>query len=71
MSVMITEITREELQVLIEQAVWKALSQLVQDPDNGLTLRDEVIDRLRASETISDSELISAKDVADDLNLKW
>ena len=71
MSVLITEITREELQVLIEQAVWKALSQLIQDPDNGLTLRDEVVERLKASESISEGELISAKDVVADLNLKW
>lgn len=71
MSVLITEITREELQVLIEQAVWKALSQLIQDPDNGLILRDEVVERLTASESISEGELISAKDVAAGLNLKW
>jgi hypothetical protein len=71
MSVIITEITREELQVLIEQAVWKALSRLVQDPDYGLTLRDEVVERLEASESISEDELISVKDVVADLNLKW
>jgi hypothetical protein len=71
MSVLITEITREELQVLIEQAVWKALSQLIQDPDNGLILRDEVVERLTASESISEGELISAKDVSAGLNLKW
>ncbi len=71
MSVLITEITREELQALIEQAVWKALSQLIQDPDYGLTLRDEVVERLKASESISEAELISAKDVAADLKLKW
>ena len=71
MSKLITEITREELQTLVERAVWKALRQLGQDPDCGLTLRDELVERLRAAESISDNELISAKDVVADINLKW
>ena len=71
MSVVITEITPEELQELIEKAVWKALRQVLNDPDYGLELRDEIIQRLEANDSLTEEDLISAENVAADLNLKW
>jgi Na+-translocating ferredoxin:NAD+ oxidoreductase RnfG subunit len=71
MSTVIKEITPEELQELIEKAVWKALRQVLNDPDYGLELRDEVIQRLEKSSNLTEDDLMSAENVAADLDLKW
>jgi Na+-translocating ferredoxin:NAD+ oxidoreductase RnfG subunit len=71
MSTVIKEITPEELQELIEKAVWKALRQVLNDPDYGLELRDEVIQRLEKSNNLTEDDLMSAENVAADLDLKW
>lgn len=71
MSVITTEMTREELQQLIDQAVWQALQRMFQDPDYGLALRDDVVERLKADESLDEDELLSAEQVASELDLDW
>lgn len=46
----IAEMTVEELRKLIEEIVEQKLGQLLSDPDFGLELREEVVERLRKSQ---------------------
>ena len=45
----IAELTVEELQVLIKQAVHEELQSLLGDPDQGLSLRSDIEAQLRTS----------------------
>ena len=45
----VTDLTIDELKKLIREAVDEKLKEILLDPDNGLELRDEVEQRLKAS----------------------
>jgi len=45
----VTELTTDELKKLIKEAVDEKLREIFFDPDDGLELRDEVKQRLKAS----------------------
>jgi hypothetical protein len=66
-----TELTRKELEELIERAVWSALSRLLEDPDYGLPLQEAVVERLKREQDLDEAELLSASQAALDLGLKW
>jgi len=45
----VTELTTDELKKLIKEAVDEKFREILFDPDDGLELRDEVKQRLKAS----------------------
>jgi len=45
----VADLTIDELKKLIREAVGEQFKEILFDPDNGLELRDEVEQRLRAS----------------------
>lgn len=45
----VTDLTIDELKKLIREAVDEKFKEILLDPDNGLELRDEVEQRLKAS----------------------
>ena len=47
----VKELTVEQLKALIEEAVEEKLQEILGDPDEGLELREEVIQRLKAHQT--------------------
>ncbi len=71
MSTVMVEMTREELQQIIEETVWQTLYQVLRDPDYGLVLHEQVIERLQADESLTEDELIPADQVAEELGLRW
>ena len=67
------ELTLEEFRQIVEQVVEEKLLELLGDPDEGLTLREEVQARLRrtlARERAGERG-IPARDVAERLGLEW
>lgn len=46
MSDRVADMTKEELQILIEESIEKKLLEIIGDPDEGLALREEVKKRL-------------------------
>lgn len=44
----VKELTIEQLKILIDEAVEDKLDEILGDPDQGLELREEVIQRLKA-----------------------
>lgn len=71
MSTVTVEMTREELQQMIEETVWQTLYRVLRDPDYELNLREKVIERLQADESLTEDELIPAEQVAAELGLRW
>jgi hypothetical protein len=57
----VTDLTIEELKKLIREAVDEKFREILFDPDNGLELRDEVEQRLKAS--LASKERIPFKEV--------
>ncbi|MBL7062738.1 MAG: hypothetical protein ISS49_00835 [Anaerolineae bacterium] len=73
MNVRVAELTVNELERIIQEAVEQKLSEMLGDPDEGLELREEIRDRLRRS---LDAERrgakgIPAQEVAAQLGLEW
>ena len=73
MDVRVAELTVNELEQSIQEAVEQKLSEMLGDPDEGLELREEIRDRLRRS---LDAERrgakgIPAQEVAAQLGLEW
>ena len=73
MNVRVAELTVNELERVIQEAVEQKLSEMLGDPDEGLELREEIRDRLRRS---LDAERrgakgIPAQEVAAQLGLEW
>ena len=54
MDQMVSQMTKEELQQIIEASIENKLLELFGDPDEGLTLRDEVRRRLLKSKASVD-----------------
>ena len=69
----VADLTTDELRSIIREAVLETLSDLLEDPDEGLELREEVALRLEASiKALEAGEpTISAEEVARRLDLDW
>ncbi len=68
----VADLTTEELEQLIQYAVKHTILDLLKDPDVGLELRQEIIERLEASfaREQDDEALIPASEVAAELGLE-
>ncbi|MBI2851553.1 MAG: hypothetical protein HYX84_00400 [Chloroflexi bacterium] len=44
----VSELTIEQLKVLIDEAVQDKLDEILGDPDEGLEVREEIIEKLKA-----------------------
>ncbi|MBC7221586.1 hypothetical protein H5T56_01150 [Candidatus Bipolaricaulota bacterium] len=69
----VKDLSKEELKILIREAVEEALFELLGDPDQGLKLRPEIEERLRRSlEHLERGEQgIPAEEAAKRLGLVW
>jgi hypothetical protein len=65
--VKVADLTIDELKKLIREAVGEQFKEILLDPDNGLELKDEVEQRLRAS--IESKERIPFEEVKKRLKL--
>jgi hypothetical protein len=65
--VKVADLTIDELKKLIREAVGQQFKEILLDPDNGLELKDEVEQRLRAS--IESKERIPFEEVKKRLKL--
>ncbi len=63
----VTDLTIDELKKLIREAVDEKLKEILLDPDNGLELRDEMEQRLKAS--LASKERIPLEEVKKRLGL--
>ena len=63
----ITDLTVDELQILIRKAVHEELQNIIADPDRGLELTEEIQTRLQSS--LSSSERITLEEVKNRLSL--
>ena len=70
---LLSRMTAEDLQEIVEEAVEKKLYEFVQDPDKGLRLRPEVRKRLRRSLAAERKVKrgLPASQVAKKLGLRW
>jgi len=69
----VNELTIDELKALIEEVVEEKLQEMLRDPDEGLSLRPEVEERLVKSlnQAKESRRAVSAQEVARDLGLNW
>ena len=69
----VSELTVGELVEIIEDIVERKIYEIVSDPDEGLELKPEVVERLKKSfkETKSGVRGIKAEEVAKKLGLDW
>jgi hypothetical protein len=69
----VKDLTVEELKAVIGEVVEKKLRDLLADPDAGLQLRPEVVERLREDlqPSGSDGDDISAAELARRRGLEW
>ncbi|CUT05333.1 hypothetical protein [Candidatus Chrysopegis kryptomonas] len=69
----VSDLTVGELVEIIEDIVERKIYELVSDPDEGLELKPEVVERLKKSfeETKSGVRGIPAEEVAKKLGLNW
>ncbi len=69
----VKDLTVEELKAVIGEVVEKKLRDLLADPDAGLQLRPEVVERLREDLQSggSDEENVSAAELARRRGLEW
>ena len=63
----VTDLTIDELKKLIREAVDEKFKEILLDPDNGLELRDEVNQRLKAS--LASKERVPLEEVKKRLGL--
>ena len=63
----VTDLTIDELKKLIREAVDEKFKEILLDPDNGLELRDEVKQRLKAS--LASKERVPLEEVKKRLGL--
>lgn len=71
MGALVGEMTRDELQRLIEQSVRQALQEMLEDPDCGLVLRDRVVERLSEDEHLNEDGLIPVEKRGSELGAGW
>jgi len=69
MDVKVNELSLEELKKFIDEAVDMRLEALLGDPDIGLELRPEVIERIKKSRR--NKTTVPAEEIAKRLGLKW
>ena len=69
----VKDLTVEELKVLIEETVEEKLQEILGDPDEGLEIKEEVIERLKHSmAAIKKGEQgIPIEQVAKKLGINW
>jgi uncharacterized protein YaaN involved in tellurite resistance len=69
----VNELSIDELKALIEEIVEEKLQEILRDPDEGLSLRPEVEERLVKSlnQEKESRRTVSAQEVARDLGLNW
>jgi hypothetical protein len=69
----VNELSIDELKALIEEIVEEKLQEILRDPDEGLSLRPEVEERLVKSlnQKKESRRTVSAQEVARDLGLNW
>ncbi len=69
----VSDLTIEELRLLIQETVTQTLAELLRDPDDGLEIRDdlrrELLEALQKSR--GDVATKAASDVAAQLGLRW
>ncbi len=67
----VNELTIDQLKALINELIEEKLEQLLNDPDEGLEVREEIIDKLKAQKS-SGKKRIPMEQVAREfgLNLK-
>jgi hypothetical protein len=69
LSTKLQNLSLEELKAFIDETVDKRLEERLGDPDAGLEVRPEVIEKIRSSRRKKISA--SAEEVAQRLRLKW
>ena len=69
----VSELSIDDLKALIEEVVEEKLREMLRDPDEGLSLRPEVEERLVQSlnQPKESRRTVSAQEVARDLGLNW
>ncbi len=65
----IKDLSLEELKIFIDETVDKRLEESLGDPDVGLEVKPEVIEKIRISRRRK--VIVSAEEVAKRLGLKW
>ncbi|WP_446010137.1 hypothetical protein [Candidatus Electrothrix sp.] len=73
MSARVSDLSVDELRVLIQEVVRQTLKDIFRDPDEGLELREDFKSEMQASLNTSqaDGNLLSADSVASQLGLEW
>lgn len=73
MAVRVSELSVDELRVLIQETVRQTLTELFRVPDDGLELHEDFAKELKASLNVAPSgrKLLSAESVATNLGLTW
>lgn len=73
METKVADLSVEELKLIIRETIAQTLVELLQDPDEGLELREDFTALLQHSLTNSErqQDRISAEDVANRLELQW
>ncbi len=73
MAARVSDLSVDELRVLIQEVVRQTLEDLFRDSDDGLELREDFRNELQTSLNTpqKDDELLSAESVASQLGLKW
>jgi hypothetical protein len=69
MNTKIQDLSLEELKTFIDETVDKRLEERLGDPDAGLELKPEVIEKIRSSRR--NKVTIPVEEVAQRLGLKW
>jgi hypothetical protein len=73
MTARVSDLSVDELRVLIQEVVRQTLKDVFRDPDDGLELREDFKSEMQASLNTSqaDGNLLSADSVASQLGLEW
>ncbi len=69
----VADLTIQEFKELIREVVIETLAEVLEDPDEGLELREDILQRLERSlaEVESGAKTIPAEEVAKRLGLSW
>ena len=69
----VADLTIDEFRELVQAVVIQTLSEILNDPDEGLELRDDFAEELQYSLTVADadSKTVSAQKIAEKLGLTW
>lgn len=73
MTARVSDLSVDELRVLIQEVVRQTLKDVFRDPDDGLELQEDFRDELQASLNTSQAggNLLSVESVASQLGLEW